>query len=304
MTHLGKMKYDLKQINTFVNVANLKSFSKAAKVLNISKSHVTTIITQLEKSLSINLLARTTREVNLTSDGYEFLNYCKELLAAADKLESFIYKKDEISGSLRIALPPYFSRYHIVPYLSDFLTAYPKIKLYITLTENILNIVEEGYDLQIRIQIPTEKDLEVTKLVSNNKIICASPEYIAKYGHPKSPEDLYNHNCLIFGENKTWELRHKVTKAIFKLDKLRGNIQCDNGEIIKELVMSGLGITLKSACDVQNEIADKKLIVLLQDYEVLHKTQFYVVYPANGLKSPKLKAFVDFLKNLKISLDF
>ena len=293
------MKYDLKWLNTFVNVANLRSFSKAAKALNISKSHVTTIIGQLEKTLDITLLARTTREVNLTSEGHLFLEHCKAILAQVENMDNFLNQGKEISGSLRIVLPPYFSRYYIVPYLKDFFETHPKIKLYITLTENPINIIEEGYDLQVRIQIPIEKDLEVKSLISNNKIICASPEYIQKHGEPKTPDQLYNHNCIIFGENKVWELCHKTSKEVVKLDKLKGNIQCDNGEIIKELVLSGVGITLKSSCDIGQELTDKKLIPLLQDYDIVHKTQFYAVYPIEGLKSLKLKAFVDFLTNLK-----
>jgi LysR family transcriptional activator of dmlA len=294
------MKYDLKWLNTFAQVAKLKSFSKAAVALNISKSHVTTIVGQLEKALDVTLLARTTREVNLTSDGHSFLEYCQAILDQVENLDNFLDQKKEITGSLRIVLPPYFSRNYIVPKLKDFLALYPKLKLYITLTEDPVNIIEEGFDLQVRIQIPIEKDLEVRPLTSNTKIICASPEYIKKHGKPTTPQELYDHNCIIFGENKVWELCHKTNKELVKLDKLNGNIHCNNGEIIKELVLSGAGITLKSSCDIQEELADKKLIPLLTNYDIVHKTQFYAVYPVDGLKSLKLKAFVDFLGELKV----
>jgi DNA-binding transcriptional LysR family regulator len=290
------MKYNLKDLETFIAVSQLKSFVRAAEVLGISKSHVTTRISQLEKTLKMNLLARTTREVNLTNDGREFLRYCKLIMEKVEGMEAFLDKQKEISGTLKIAIPPYFSRYHIVPYLEEFFEIYPSLKLDITLTENPVKIIEEGHDLQIRIQIPEEENLEVEELMTNHKIVCASPQYLAKHGAPKHPSDLLKHNCIIFGENKTWEFRHKETKKVIKLQNLKGNIRCTNGEIIKELVLSGVGITLKSSRDSQDVIKEGKMVVLLQDYEVINETMFYVVYPAGKHESPKTKAFIEFFQ--------
>ncbi len=290
------MRYDLKDLETFIHVAQLKSFVRAAEMLNISKSHVTTRIGQLEKAVKMNLLARTTREVNLTNEGKDFLHYCKSVMEKVDEMDSFLDKAHEISGTLRIVIPPYFSRYHIVPYLEEFLALYPNLKLDISLTENPVKIIEEGYDLQIRIQIPTEENLEVEKLMTNHKIVCASPEYIAKHGRPKHPNDLLQHNCIIFGENKVWEFTHKKTKEVIKLRNLKGNIKCNNGEIIKELILSGVGITIKSSRDCQDVIEEGKMLVLLKEYEITNETMFYAVYPTGNYKSPKVKAFVRFFQ--------
>lgn len=289
------MKYDLKDIITFTYVAKLRSFSKAADALKISKTAATTRIGNLEESLGMTLLARTTREVNLTNDGKKFFDYCKSIIEKVGNLENFLDEHKGINGILRIVLPPYFSRYHVVPHLGEFLEKYPDLKLDITLTENPLNIIDEGHDLQIRIQIPEEENLEVVKLMTNHKIVCASPKYLAKQGAPKVPADLLKHNCIIFGENKTWEFQEKTSKKIIKLSDISGNIRCDNGEIIKELVLSGAGITLKSSRDVADEIKSGKLIVLLKNYEVMNETFFYAVFPA-GSKSLKIKAFVDFFR--------
>lgn len=291
------MKYDLKNIITFVYVAKLKSFAKAAEALKVSRAIVTNRISDLEKSVKMSLVARTTREVNLTNEGKLFFDYCNKIIETVDNLDEFIDSTKGINGTLRIILPPYFSRYHIVPHLNEFLEKYPNLKLDITLTENPVKIITEGYDLQIRIQIPEEEDLEVAKISENSKVVCASPKYIEKFGKPKTPEDLEKHNCIIFGENNVWEFKHKSSGKITRLSNLKGNISCDNGEIIKELVQSGLGITLKSDCDVDEEVSEGKLVVLLKDYEILHKTKFYAVYPSSKHKSPKVKAFVDFFQN-------
>jgi len=290
------MKYNLKWLKTFIHVARLKSFARASEVTGVSKSHITTIIGQLEKAVGMTLLARTTREVNLTNDGNDFLKYCEEVIDKIHQLDDFLDDRKEIKGVMRVVLPPYFSRYHIVPYLEEFLQLYPKLKLDIALTENPVNIIKEGYDLQIRIQVPSEENLEVTHLMANHKIVCASPKYLKNHGTPKHPQDLMKHNCIIFGENKIWEFRHKKTSQKVKLSNLPGNIKCDNGEIIKELVMSGVGLTLKSSRDIWNEIKEKKLIQVLPDYEILHETKFYAVYPSGKFRSPKVKAFIDFFK--------
>ncbi len=295
------MKYDLKDIITFTTIAKLKSFTKAADSLNISKGVVTTRINDLEKSLGMTLLARTTREVNLTTDGQYFLHHCTKILRDVANLDDFLDSYKGIKGTLRIVLPPYFSRYHIVPYLEEFLQKYPDLTLNITLTENPINIIEESYDLQVRIQIPEEENLQVAKLMTNRKIVCASPDYIKKHGTPKTPQDLLKHNCIVFGENSIWKFRHTATKKLIDLRDVQGNIKCDNGEIIKELTLSGIGITLKSASDVENEIKEKKLIVLLKDYEVINSTEFYAVYPAGNNISPRIQAFIEFFQKKLLS---
>jgi DNA-binding transcriptional LysR family regulator len=297
----SQMKYDLKDIITFINVAKLKSFTKASRALNISKTVVTTRINDLEKELGMNLLARTTRDVNLTTDGQSFLNHCSAILQKVESLDDFLDSYKGINGTLKVVLPPYFSRYHVVPYLEEFLQQYPNLKLDITLTENPVNIIEEGQDLQIRIQVPEDENLEVAKLMTNRKVVCASSDYIAKHGMPKVPRDLLHHNCIIFGENSVWKFKHQTSKNVVELRDMAGNIKCDNGEIIKELILAGVGLTLKSACDVENEVKEKKLIVLLKDYEAMNETQFYAVYPAGRSMSPKIKAFIEFFQKKLLS---
>ena len=295
------MKYDLKEITTFVRVARLRSFTKAAESLNISKGVVTTRINELEKSIGMMLLARTTREVNLTTDGQNFFGHCVSIIKNVANLDDFLDSYNGISGTLRVVLPPYFSRYHIVPYLEEFLQKYPDLKLNITLTENPVNIIEESYDLQVRIQIPEEENLQVARLMTNRKIVCASPAYIEKHGSPKTPKELLNHNCIVFGENSVWKFKHKTSEKLVDLREVNGSVKCDNGEIIKELALAGVGITLKSASDVENEIKEKKLIVLLKDYEVINSTEFYAVYPAGKNISPRIKAFIEFFQKKLLS---
>lgn len=292
------MKYELKDLITFSTIAKLKSFSKTAKTLETSKSNITKRINELESDLKMNLIYRTTRDVNLTDSGKKFLKYCNNILEATNNLDDFIDSSSELSGNLKIALPPYYSRHNVVPYLKDFLEKYPNLKLNITLDEDPINIIEKGYDLQVRIQIPDDENLNVTKLSKNSKVLCASPKYLKEKGTPKTPEELANHNCIVFAENQLWQFKKKNGKKITNFEP-NGNIKCNNGEIIKELILSGAGLTIKSDCDIKDEIKSKKIIVLLDEYEVINKTEFYAVFSKSRNESPKIKAFIDFFKSQK-----
>ena len=132
--------------------------------------------------------------------------------------------------------------------------------------------------------------------MTNEKIVCASPEYLSKHKKPTHPEDLLVHNCIVFGENKSWEFKHKETDKLVKIAKPTGNIRCDNGEIIKELILEDLGLTVKSSRDCAKEIKEGKIIVLLKDYEVINKTKFYAVFPAGKYRSPNIEAFIKFFQ--------
>ena len=288
--------FDFKNLYIFSSVAKLKSFAKTANALGLSKSVISTRVSELEKSLGVTLLARTTREVNLTSDGAIFLKYCNSILEKIQNLDNFLQEYKEISGTLKIAIPPYFSRHYIVPYLNEFLNLYPKLKLNITLTEDPVDIISNVFDLQIRIQIPEEEDLKVVKITDNKKVICASPKYLKKHGYPTNLQDLHSHNCIIFGENSNWTLKNNHDGKITKLKDLSGNIKCNNGEAVKELVLSGNGITLKSIIDIQEEIKNQQIEILFKDCEVVNKTQFYAVYPKSKYTSPRTKAFIDFFQ--------
>ncbi len=290
------MKYDLKDLVIFIHVAQLKSFVKTSQVLKISKTVVSSRIISLEKTLKINLLARTTRSVNLTGDGIIFYDYCQSIIEKVDSLDDFMQTYREINGTLKIALPPYFSRYYIVPHLEEFCAKYPELKLDIYATENPVDIITESYDLQVRIQIPEEETLQVTKLMENKKVLCASKEYLTKHQKPKNLEDLKDHNCIIFGENNIWNFRNKKSGKITRISDMKGNIKCNNGEMIKELILNGNGITIKSMVDIQDEIKNGKIITLLNEYDIINKTQFYATYPKARYTSPRVKAFIDFFQ--------
>lgn len=291
------MRYTIEDLKIIGYIGKFKSFSKAAEKMDMKAPNITAKVNGLEERLGYPLFYRTTREVGLTNEGKIIYNLCGKMFKTAEEFDLLLNKTKEVSGTLKIAIPPYFSRNHIVPYFQEFLSKFPKLNLEIICTENPIDLIAEGVDLQVRIQSPEDEDLQVADLMDNEKVVCASPKYLKENGYVAHPRELLNHNCLIFGENKKWEFRKRNDGTIESLSDIRGNIVCDNGELIKELVLAGIGITLKSKKDIEEELESGKLVALLVDYEVINKTKFYIVYPSSKITSPKTKAFIDFYQS-------
>jgi DNA-binding transcriptional LysR family regulator len=285
---------DILSLQLFEKVATLRSFSKAAELMNFSQVMVSKRIAKLEAETGFKLFDRSGRTVSLTSDGQRFFKSCVAILSLIDREKHALTSENQINGTLRLAAPPFFVRYHVIPYLDTFFSRYPDLKLEMVITENHIDLIKEGIDFEIRIGHVENSDYEQKILFKNPKVICASPAYLKAFGMPTRPEDLHHHNCLIFAENKFWNL--KKDGQVFNL-QLSGNVTCDNGEVIKEMVLAGLGITLKSRLDIQNELKNGDLIHLFSDYDIDH-TYVYAQYPPCILNQHHITVFLDFLKEV------
>lgn len=287
------MFQDVLTLKVFEKVADLNSFSKAAKAMGFSQVMVSKRIANLEGQLGLKLFDRTAKTIRLTCDGQRLLESCKTILQTIEKEEQKYDDRNALVGTLKIIAPPFFSRYYIVPHLEAFFEKYPNIKLEIILTENKLDVMQEGAHLEIRVDHLEATKYEQKILFQNPKIICATPEYIKRFGKPKTPKELYKHNCLIFGENRYWRLTDAKHNR-YDLE-LTGTVKCNNGEIIKELVLAGLGITLKSRQDIQHELEKGQLVDLFPDYEIENQTVVFANYPKNIFWEPHVTAFLEFL---------
>lgn len=296
MNKIYKIRYVLEDIAVFIYVAQFKSFARAADFLGFSRSVVSSTIAKLEASLELTLFTRTTRVVNLTNDGEVLFKYCSMLMAQLNAFNDLMQYIHGTNGALRITMPLCFGKSYIVPYLSGFLSSHPGLKLEILLTEDPVDILEEGYDLQICAQSPQGEDLEITKLMTNHKVVCAAAQYLEQYGIPTHPKDLLKHNCLIFGENTVWKFRHKITQEIIELRDIQGNIRCNNSEIIKGLLLLNYGITLSSIGDIEDEIKTGKVVCLFPEYNVINEATFYAVYPKAHNIPERVKVFVKFFQ--------
>lgn len=284
---------DILSLRVFEKVAALRSFSKAAHVLKFSQVMISKRIAKLESQWGVRLFERSSKSVELTIDGHRLLKACHHILNTITLETQHIAASSELSGTLKLITPPFFFRPNIVPHLNEFFSRYPQLKLDIILTENHLDLIEHGAHVEIRVGNVEPTPYEQRILCVNSKVICATPDYLARHGTPTCPTDLYHHNCLIFGENRFWRLIGP-NRQRYDLE-LTGNVRCNNGEIIKELVLSGLGITLKSRRDIETELASGALVDLFPELTIENKTMVYANYPKNVLWEPQITAFLSFL---------
>lgn len=286
------MHFDLLDIAVFVRAAALGNLTAAAHDLSLSTSTASARLRRLEESLGTRLLYRTTRQLSLTGDGQQFLSHAEHLLATAEQAKQAVGRGAEAPhGQLRVTAPASFGRQHISPALPAFLAAYPGITLDLRLTDQLVELVDAGIDVALRMGALPDSTLVAKPLAPSQRVICAAPAYLAARGTPRHPEDLRAHNCLIFGNQSSWRFDTPLGETAIAV---RGNLRVDNGEVIRDAAVAGVGIALKSTWDVSGQIRRGELVTLLDEYPILPHVSIWAVYPSRHLVPAKTRAFVDF----------
>lgn len=286
------MHFDLLDIAVFVRAAALGNLSAAARDLALSTSTASARLGRLEAQLGTRLLHRTTRRLSLTGDGERFLEHAEQLLATADLAAQSVGRgADAPYGQLRVTAPASFGRQHVSPAIPAFLATYPGITLDLRLTDQVVGLVDAGIDVALRMGALHDSTLVARPLAPSHRAICASPAYLARHGTPRHPEDLHHHNCLVLGDQATWRFDTPVGETAIAV---RGNLRVDNGEVIRDAILAGMGIALKSTWDVAGQLRRGELVTVLDEYPVLPVVSIWAVYPSRHLVPAKTRAFVDF----------
>jgi len=282
-------------IPVFIAVVESGGFSPAARKLGISKSAVSKRITQLESRLGVRLLYRTTRRLSLTEAGERYYEHAVKAMAHAYEAEDAVTQLQSTpQGRLRINVPMSFGRMHIAPLIPRFLAQYPQIQIDMTMEDRIVNLVDEGYDLAIRAGELPDSSLVARELAPLRSVLCASPAYLEKHPRPTQPSDLLQHNCVIFSHGPSEWLfeRNGATEAVV----VSGNLRVSNGEVVREALLQGLGIGRVATFMVGQELANKQLVQLLDDYQ-MPTAHFNIIYPQRRHLPSKVRVFIDFLTN-------
>jgi DNA-binding transcriptional LysR family regulator len=286
---------DLADVVVFVRVVEVKSFTAAAERLGIAKSVVSKYVTRLEGRLGARLLNRTTRRLSLTEAGaalYERSRLALEEIAQAEHCVGHVQAAPR--GRLRLNAPMSFGILHLGPALPEFLTRYPEITLDVSYNDRFVDVIEEGYDVTLRIitSLP-DSTLVARRLTPIRFVICASPLYFERAGVPAAPEDLGRHNCLIYtlASGNEWHFDAPGGKRSVTVS---GNYQSNNGLAIRDMLLAGTGIARTPTFMVGEALRSRALISVLDDYPT-EPSSLYAVYPQNRYLSPKVRAFVDFL---------
>jgi DNA-binding transcriptional LysR family regulator len=286
---------DLERMAIFARVVEDKSFSAAARRLNLSKSLVSKQVTQLEKSVGARLLNRTTRALSLTDAGAVFYEHCARIMEELEEAKLAVGRlQSEPRGLLRISAPVAFGRLHIATVLPEFLAAYPELKIDMVTTDRFVDLAEEGYDVVIRIVDQPAPTLVARKLAPVNRKMVATPEYFQRYGVPRTPEDLEHHNCLTytyFNPQDPWRLRGPDGDISVKAT---GNMRVNDDDVLSQAVLGGLGLALLPTFIIGEELQGGRLQSVLSQYIPVER-HIYAVYLANRQVSAKVRAFIDHL---------
>jgi DNA-binding transcriptional LysR family regulator len=284
-------------IQAFTQVVNAGGFAAAARQMRLSRSSVNKSVLNLEKELGVQLLNRSTRRVSLTETGLAFYERCLSILAALEEAELAVSRlHKEPKGTLKINAPMSFGMLHLAPAIADFMLKYPEIRVQLTLNDRFIDPIEEGFDLTIRIANSVDVvNLIVHKLMSVKRCLCAASSYLKQYGIPQHPHELKNHNCLHCGYLATgnqWRLNGIDGEQVVYVNSV---LCSNNGEVLKEAAVKGLGITLLPIFMIWQQLQQEKLQIILPDYQP-PEIFIYLLYPANRYLSVKIQVLADFIK--------
>jgi DNA-binding transcriptional LysR family regulator len=283
-------------MRVFTQVVESGSFSGAADKLGLSTTAASRHVAELETHLQTRLLNRTTRRVSLTESGRAFHERCVQLLADLDEAEQEAAQAARIPrGTIRITTSVNFGVRHLAPAIADFMGLHAEVRFDLSLADRIVDLVEEGFDLALRVGVAGSGNVVARKLGETRLVPCASPDYLARHGAPQRPEELAKHNCFTYEyvmPRNVWRFKDLSGKEIDV--RVSGSLHSNNGDVLAEAAARGAGIVFEPAFIVGPEVRAGRLVPLLQDF-VPWPMPIYAVYPSRKHLSAKVRLFVDFL---------
>lgn len=284
-----------RELEIFAAVAGAGSFSAAGRKLGLTPSAVSRTIDRIEARLGVRLMLRTTRTLALTAEGQAYLGAARRILADLDDAEQAIADQGAPRGRLRVSAALSHGRLCVVPLLGEFVRRYPHILVDINLTDAVVDIAAGQADVGVRFGPLADSPLTARKIGETRRVIVASPDYLARHGTPQVPEDLHDHNCLGFNFRRVepvWPFRKDGRDYALSV---KGNIEANNGETLGQLAAAGVGVTRVGAFSVVEQIADGRLVPLLEAYNPGDVEIIHAVFVGGANTPARVRAFVDFL---------
>ncbi|EKD98538.1 MAG: hypothetical protein ACD_23C00381G0001 [uncultured bacterium] len=269
---------------------------QAADALDMSKPAVSRHVAELEMRLGVRLLHRTTRKLSLTEEGRLFYGRCKTVLADVDVAEEEITAKSiAVKGLIKVNVPVSFGLWELAPLWPDFMTKYPDVELDITLADRIVDLVEEGYDLAVRIARLPNSSLVSRKLASTRMVLCAAPGYLKKHGKPKHPGELTEHAVLSYSLLATgdqWDFQGPEGQVSVTVKPV---MRTNSGDTCIAAARKSKGVILQPSFMVSSDLLNGALVELMPMYRSI-EFGIFAVYPTRQYVSPKVRAMIDFLE--------
>ena len=284
-------------LTLFLRVLDLGSITAAARSLDLSVAVASQRLKRLERELGVRLLHRTTRRLHPTPEGVALAERGRVLVEDLESLGAGLREAaTEIAGTLRVTLSASFGRQHVSPLLPKFLARHPKLRLSVHLSDQVVDLVSEGFDLAIRIGAMEDSQLVARRIAANRRVLCASPDYLRRRGQLKVPRDLQDHECLLLfgssGRQDVWRLHDAQGKEMPV--RVQGRFESNLGELLRDASVAGEGIAIHSLWHVADDLRTGRLQVVLPDFP-LATTAISAVMPQRRQVPPRVRAFVDFL---------
>ncbi|WGL17877.1 LysR substrate-binding domain-containing protein [Microbulbifer bruguierae] len=286
-------------LNAFVAVADEGGFNKAADKLELSNQLVSKYVSQLEEHLKVRLFNRTTRRVHLTQEGEQCYQFARQILESLADMKSQLGEmQSEAQGLLRISAPVTFATRHLAPLIGEFKKEHPAVGIDLQLNDRKVDVVEEGFDVALRIGKLKSSSLIARRLAPIRLVVCASPEYLQRHGVPQVPEDLKPEHYLRYSylESSSGDSRLMTALKRNRLMSAATSISCNNGEILMQAAIAGEGYALQPTFIVGEAIKAGKLNVILPEFAP-ETLGIYAVYPHRNLLATKLRVFIDFISS-------
>ena len=284
------------EMKAFVSVVDNGSFVRAAEALNASKAAVSRQVAELEKRLDVRLLHRTTRKLSLTDEGQLFYQRCSDLLNALDEAESELSQRSgNASGQLRISAPVTFGILHLAPLWGHFLKQHPQVSLDVFLSDRTVDLVEDGFDLAVRIARSPHPTFIARKLASTKMVISASPTYLKQHGTPKHPREIAHHNIISYtywSSKDEWEFTHPNGQK--ELVKTRPRLHANSGDTCLAAALQHQGIIMQPDFLVHDALRKGERKQILTEYQTV-ELGIYVIYASRRQLPLKLRYMIDFL---------
>jgi DNA-binding transcriptional LysR family regulator len=284
-------------LTLFLRVVDLGSITAAARSLDLSVAVASQRLKRLEKELGVRLLHRTTRRLHPTPEGAALAQQGRVLVEDLESLGAGLREAaNEVAGILRVTMSASFGRQYVSPLLPSFLARHPKLRLSAHLSDNVVDLVSEGFDLAIRIGALEDSGLVARRIASNRRVLCASPDYLRRRGRPRKPEELTAHDCLLlFGSNgrqDVWRMQGPDGQEIAV--RVQGRFESNFGEVLRDASLAGEGIVIHSLWHIADDLRAGRLEIVLPDYPPA-TTAISAIMPQRRLVPPRVRAFIDLL---------
>lgn len=286
----------LKQIETFVAVAMRGGLTAAARAEGVAPAVISRRMDALEERLGVKLLVRTTRKVSLTSEGSAYLEDCQRILREIGDAEAAVSLGSiRARGHLRVTAPAGFGRRHVAPLLMRFLDANPEVTADLDLSDRMVDLVNENFDCAVRIGELLDSSLVGVRLGEMQRVVVASPAYLARRGVPIAPSALTEHECLSLGQQRGWALREAPGEGRIVSVKVGGALECNDGAVLRDWALAGRGLAWRSMWEVGEDLRRGRLVSVLDDYAA-PPVGIYGVFAQRRHLALRVRLFLDLLK--------